>query len=520
MAESDQFRILFDHAPVCIHEIDTDGRLLSMNRAGLNLLGVADEGRIVGLPYLNFVGPQDRERIGLLMAKALAGKAVEFEFASVGAKRTRFFASCFIPVPNAAGDAGKLIGISTDVSTRAAEHAELLRLNNTQAVLVHCNHSLARATDESALLKAFCENLVEPGGYSFAWVGYARNGKRSRVRMVAHAGLEHADFTAAVLAAANAADKPSACRDTIENGRPVILRNIEKEPELAPWGDTARRFGYRSMVALPLQAAGAVFGNFSIFSTEADAFDDREVALLGELAGDLAYGIQTVRSRAAKAQKVRRLREEVEKGERKRIAATLHDVVGQSMQAVNLSLKRLRASAAKGSAMPQALLDGAIAEAGTALGQLREVSRELRPIFLERMPLVDAIRFQCSETSGRAGVEIRLVAPDACLALAERVKEQCFLTFREALGNAVHHAKAKRIDVVLEIPSPGRLIVKIMDDGVGFDTRKAHKRPAGLGLSMIQERAASVGGQAEILSFPGSGSCVAIEVPLTAEAAP
>ena len=411
MAESDQFRILFDHAPVCIHEIDTDGRLLSMNRAGLSLLGVADEGAIVGLPYLDFVGPQDRERIGLLMAQALAGKAAEFEFASVGSKRTRFFTSCFIPVPNAAGDVGKLIGISTDVSTRAAEQAELLRLNRTQAVLARCNHNLARATDERALLKAFCENLVDPGGYGFAWVGYARNGKRSRVHMVAHAGLEHADFTAAVLAAANAADRPSACRETIQSGHPVILRDIEKEPELAPWGDMALRFGYHSMVALPLKAAGAVFGNLSIFSTEVDAFDDREAALLADLAGDLAYGIQTVRSRAAQAQKVRRLREEVEKDERKRIAATLHDVVGQSMQAVNLSLKRLRASAATGSTMPQALLDGAIAEAGTAIGQLREVSTELRPIFLERMPLVDAIRFQCSETSGRAGIEIRVRRP-------------------------------------------------------------------------------------------------------------
>jgi signal transduction histidine kinase len=170
--------------------------------------------------------------------------------------------------------------------------------------------------------------------------------------------------------------------------------------------------------------------------------------------------------------------------------------------------------------MPQGLLDGAIAEAGTALGQLREVSQELRPIFLERMSLVDAIRFQCSETGERAGVEIRLLAPDVCLGLAERVKEQCFLTFREALGNAVRHAKADRIDVLLEIPSQGRLVLKIMDDGVGFDTRKAHKRPVGLGLSMIQERAASVGGQAEILSVPGRGSCVAIEVPLTEEAAP
>jgi hypothetical protein len=73
-----------------------------------------------------------------------------------------------------------------------------------------------------------------------------RNGKRQRVRMIAHAGLDHADFTAAALEAANAADSPSACRVAIQSGHPVILRDIEKEPELAPWGGTARRYGYRA----------------------------------------------------------------------------------------------------------------------------------------------------------------------------------------------------------------------------------------------------------------------------------
>ncbi len=520
LPELDQYRILFDHSPVCIHEIDTDGRMVSMNPAGLRLIGVTDPNEIVGVRYLDFVSPQDRQRIGRLMAQALAGQAAEFEFRVAGAKRTRVFTSCFIPLPNAAGDIVKLIGISADVSMRESEQAELLRMNRAQAVLARCNHNLARATDEGDLLQALCDNLVDLGGYGFAWIGYVREGSRPGVNMVAHAGLEHADFAAAALAATNATDSPSACRIAIQSGHPVIVRDIEHEPELVPWRDMALRFGYHSMVALPLKAEGRAFGNLSIFSAEADAFDDREAALLTDLAGDLAYGIQTVRSRAAQAQKVRRLREEAEKDERKRIAATLHDVVGQSMQAVNLTLKRLRASAATGSKMPRDLLDGAIVEAGTAIGQLRELSTELRPIFLERMPLVDAIRFQCSAFSGRTGTEICLRAPDASVELPDRVKEQCFLSFREALANAVRHAKANRVDVILDTPWPRKLTLKIIDDGVGFDTHIAFQRSAGLGLSMIQERAASVGGQAEIVSIPGSGTCVTIDVPLTMEATP
>lgn len=520
MPELDQYRTLVDHSPVCIHEIDTDGRIVSMNPAGLRLIGVTDQKEIIGLRYLDFVSHQDRQRIGLLMAQALAGQAAEFEFSVAGAKRTRVFTSCFIPLPNAAGDIVKLIGISADVSMREAEHAELQRLTRAQAVLARCNHSLARATDERDLLTAFCENLVDPGGYCFAWVGYIGKGNRSRVHMVAHAGLQHADFTAAALAAANAADRASPCRVAIQSGLPVCLRDIARESEPPPWGDTALRFGYRSMIALPLSLVGRTFGNLSVFSTEVNAFDDREVSLLAELAGDLAYGIQTVRSRAAQAQTVRRLREDAEKDERKRIAGTLHDVVGQSMQAVNLTLKRLRALAVKGSPMPLELLDGAILEAGTVIGQLREISAELRPVFLERMSLVDAIRFQCSETSAHAGIEVNVLVSDDRLGLEDRVKEQSFLSFREALGNAVRHAKANRIDVILEVPEPDRLILKIIDDGVGFDTDEVFHHSAGLGLSMIPERTASVGGKAEILSIPGSGTCVTIDVPLAGGAAP
>ena len=104
LPEFDQYRVLFDHSPVCIHEIDTDGRIVSMNPAGLRLIGVTDPNEIVGVRYLDFVSPQDRPRIGRLMAQALAGQAAEFEFRVAGAKRTRVFTSCFIPLPNAAGD--------------------------------------------------------------------------------------------------------------------------------------------------------------------------------------------------------------------------------------------------------------------------------------------------------------------------------------------------------------------------------------------------------------------------------
>ena len=76
----DRYRVLFDQAPVCIHEIDAEGRLLSMNRAGLDLVGVDSEEQFRGRAYLDFVSPSERERIRRLVDDAFTGQASEFEF--------------------------------------------------------------------------------------------------------------------------------------------------------------------------------------------------------------------------------------------------------------------------------------------------------------------------------------------------------------------------------------------------------------------------------------------------------
>lgn len=111
-------------------------------------------------------------------------------------------------------------------------------------------------------------------------------------------------------------------------------------------------------------------------------------------------------------------------------------------------------------------------------------------------------------------------ADDTRFEVDDRVKEQCFLAFREALSNAIRYARASRIDVILKFQSPGRLCLAIIDDGIGFNTQAAFERPAGLGLCMIRERAESVLGHARIRSTPGQGTRVRISVPLAKEPAP
>lgn len=513
----ERFRQILESAADAILISDNEGRILTANHQAERLFGFAHH-ELIGQPVELLLPEHLRENhAGYRRAYHSAPKQrpVANNLELSGRRKDGTLVPLEISLtPTGLKEERMVTAIIRDISARKAAEAELRRLNRTQTVLSMCNNSLARSVDEESLLNAFCANLVEVAGYSFAWVGYAQQNRSKDVRMMAHAGRVDAGFSVTQIRWSDLDDESSACGTAIRTGRPVVLRDIEQEPRFTPWRKTALRFGYRSMIALPLKTNSHAFGNFSLFSTLANAFDDKEVELLTELAEDLAFGIGTLRARAVHERKVRLLREEVERDTRKRVAATLHDGVAQSVQGVYLGLKRLRALAAGEQQLHADLLNRIIDEIGGILGELREVSHELRPLFLERMGLIEAIQYYCGELSERAGIGVHVVAQDVPVQLGERVKEQCFLSFREALTNAIKHAHASRIDVVLEAPASESLKLRIADDGVGFDTARKFNLPAGLGLSMIGERAESIGGSAQILSTPGMGTTVIITLPL------
>ncbi len=111
------YRLLVENSPVSIHEIGMDGRIISMNWAGLAMRGVKEEGDVQGSLYLDAVCDTDRERMGELLAKAYAGETSHFEFQANG-PRGPFFKSSFVPIKNKNGSVEKLMGITEDITER------------------------------------------------------------------------------------------------------------------------------------------------------------------------------------------------------------------------------------------------------------------------------------------------------------------------------------------------------------------------------------------------------------------
>jgi len=174
----------------------------------------------------------------------------------------------------------------------------LRRINRTLRMLSEYNQVLVRATDETQLLQAVCRLVVEAGGYRMAWVGFAEQDETRSVRPVAQAGFEagYPDTVNATWADDERGRGPTGT--AIRTGQAVIARNLLADPAFGPWRQAALQRGYAASATLPLKRDERVLGALMVYAAEPGTFDAAEVELLTELAGELAYGITALRTRA------------------------------------------------------------------------------------------------------------------------------------------------------------------------------------------------------------------------------
>lgn len=123
----EKYRTLVETAPYCIHQMDLDGHIISMNTTGLNMLGAKNEDEVLNRPILSFYSREDRDWITKLFSDAKNGKYSEFEY--IG-KNGYFYLSSFIPISDARGNITRLMGITQDITERKLSEAKLSETSN------------------------------------------------------------------------------------------------------------------------------------------------------------------------------------------------------------------------------------------------------------------------------------------------------------------------------------------------------------------------------------------------------
>jgi signal transduction histidine kinase len=195
--------------------------------------------------------------------------------------------------------------------------------------------------------------------------------------------------------------------------------------------------------------------------------------------------------------------------ERNRLARELHDTLAHSLSAIAVQLEAVKALWDDDDPQARPMLDRALQDARTGLGEARRAIQTLRASPLEELGLTAALA-QLGETAAeRNGLSVATTVADGLGELDPELENVVYRIADEALTNVARHARASEASVDLRRRS-GKVLLTISDDGDGFDPQ-TEAGEGHLGIQGMHERAAMVGGSLDI-SSSDDGTTVLFEV--------
>jgi signal transduction histidine kinase/ligand-binding sensor domain-containing protein len=207
-----------------------------------------------------------------------------------------------------------------------------------------------------------------------------------------------------------------------------------------------------------------------------------------------------------------------QEAERKRIAAEMHDSLGQRLVVIkNLAYLLLRAKKAAPAEDSDAQTITEISEeASSAIAETREISYNLRPFQLDRLGLTKAIEAMIRTTGIASGIRFTSELDNIDDIFPEDLRINFYRIIQESLGNIMKHAQATEVTVRVKRRIEN-VILTIEDNGRGFtlDERSPQPSRSGFGLTGMGERARLLGGVLKVRSTQGRGTTVLFEIPLS-----
>ena len=273
------------------------------------------------------------------------------------------------------------------------------------------------------------------------------------------------------------------------------------------------------MYWLPLRAMGRI-------EEEIEALLDQlreSRAALSTLAENLEQQVEARSSDLSRAlaelkDKEQNLRElstravSMQEAERRAIARELHDSAGQSLTAIRIHLQLLEGLSA-GHSKATELAGRTTVMVDETLEEIRRDVNTLGPAVLDDVGLAEAIERACLDLSERLEIEMDYEVELPSEGLAPAIETSCYRVVQETLTNITRHAQPSQVSVRLRVED-GAAIVRVRDDGRGFDPEAALRAGRSRGLVGMRERAELLGGELTIDSAPGEGTTVNAVIPL------
>lgn len=403
--------------------------------------------------------------------------------------------------------------LQSEVIQRMDAEENLQRLNQVLQMVIACDEAMVRIRDEGELLQDVCRVIADVGGYRMAWVGFAENDARKSVRPAAAAGCEEGYLSQIRITWADDELGRGPTGTSIRTCQPCIAEDFLTDPRLRPWHKQAIERGYRSSVALPLIVDGSAIGALTIYAAAPHAFDTQKVAVLRQLANDLAFGIRSARAAADHRRLEREVLESAQR-EQHRIGRDLHDSIQGSLAGIKMLLGSMAGNLRKETPSRAALAgqaDNLVEMLSQTLHATQGLARGLCPTDLKGEGLLRAMELLAGGVKDLFGIECEFSCDLPRMIEDQAVATQIYYIAQEALNNAIKHARCRQVSIGLHA-NDGHLLLEVKDDGVGLPP--AEKLVGGLGLRSMKYRAQIIDATLEVLPAEPRGTRVQCRVPV------
>jgi signal transduction histidine kinase len=198
-----------------------------------------------------------------------------------------------------------------------------------------------------------------------------------------------------------------------------------------------------------------------------------------------------------------------QEAERKRIAAELHDGLGQTLSLLHFEIEAcLEQVRAQGETQHLDDIERCVEHSERALQELRGITRNLRPTIIEDLGLIGALDVLCSDFQAvKPEIELSFEVTGRPRSVPVNLAVNIYRIAQEALNNVARHAEAKSVALVLAANDEG-VGIEVRDDGVGLP--EPGPPPNGLGLLTTRERAETLGGHYDIENVSGGGCAIRV----------
>jgi PAS domain S-box-containing protein len=202
----------------------------------------------------------------------------------------RFIHTSKTPIYDNHGRITGIFGMFWDITEKKSQEFRIIKLNRFYKFISEINQAIFRAGDNKSLFDEVCRISVVFGNFRFAWIGLLDEEKK-KIKPVASYGYED-DYLEIIQQTTKYPSRHlEKVASDLRKGKYFICNDVETEYPDYPWAAAALKRGYKSLAAFAIRVNEKIIGQFNLYSTEIDFFDNEEIALLSEVTSEIAFNI-------------------------------------------------------------------------------------------------------------------------------------------------------------------------------------------------------------------------------------